>query len=97
MAEATNDRAGELPPESDRELVAVANPLTGDVISYPAPEALLAMIRTACADLPVRTALLGNRSDSARAVVRRTAPCPGWAGPESGCRTCVATCARTST
>jgi N6-adenosine-specific RNA methylase IME4 len=47
MAEATNDRAGELPPGSDRELVAVADPLTGEVISYPAPEAVLAMIRHA--------------------------------------------------
>jgi glycerophosphoryl diester phosphodiesterase len=32
---------------------------------------LLAMIREACADLPVRTALLGNTSDPAAAVVRR--------------------------
>jgi glycerophosphoryl diester phosphodiesterase len=33
--------------------------------------ALLAMIRATCADLPVRTALLGDRSDSATAIVRR--------------------------
>jgi len=33
--------------------------------------ALLAMIRATCADLPVRTALLGDRSDSAPAIVRR--------------------------
>jgi glycerophosphoryl diester phosphodiesterase len=33
--------------------------------------ALLAMIRTTCADLPVRTALLGEKSDPAGAVVRR--------------------------
>jgi glycerophosphoryl diester phosphodiesterase len=33
--------------------------------------ALLAMIRRTCADLPVRTALLGDKSDSAPAVVRR--------------------------
>ncbi len=33
--------------------------------------ALLAMIRATCADLPVRTALLGDRSDSAADVVRR--------------------------
>jgi glycerophosphoryl diester phosphodiesterase len=32
---------------------------------------LLAMIRGACADLPVRTALLGDRSEPAPAVVRR--------------------------
>jgi glycerophosphoryl diester phosphodiesterase len=32
---------------------------------------LLAMIRSACADLPVRTALLGEKSDPATAVVRR--------------------------
>jgi glycerophosphoryl diester phosphodiesterase len=32
---------------------------------------LLAMIRATCADLPVRTALLGNRSDSAADVVQR--------------------------
>jgi glycerophosphoryl diester phosphodiesterase len=33
--------------------------------------ALLAMIRAACADLPVRTALLGDRAASATLVVRR--------------------------
>lgn len=33
--------------------------------------ALLALIRAACADLPVRTALLGERSAPAAAVVRR--------------------------
>jgi glycerophosphoryl diester phosphodiesterase len=33
--------------------------------------ALLAMIRAACADLPVRTALLGDRSASAAHIVRR--------------------------
>jgi glycerophosphoryl diester phosphodiesterase len=33
--------------------------------------ALLAMIRTACADLPVRTALLGGKTDPADDVVRR--------------------------
>jgi glycerophosphoryl diester phosphodiesterase len=33
--------------------------------------ALLAMIRGTCADLPVRTALLGDRSDSATVMVRR--------------------------
>jgi glycerophosphoryl diester phosphodiesterase len=32
---------------------------------------LLAMIRSACADLPVRTALLGEKSDPAATVVRR--------------------------
>jgi glycerophosphoryl diester phosphodiesterase len=32
---------------------------------------LLAMIRATCADLPVRTALLGNRSDPAAEIVRR--------------------------
>jgi glycerophosphoryl diester phosphodiesterase len=34
---------------------------------------LLAMIRATCADLPVRTALLGNSADPAAAVVRRAA------------------------
>jgi glycerophosphoryl diester phosphodiesterase len=34
---------------------------------------LLAMIRTACADLPVRTALLGETSDAADAIVARAA------------------------
>jgi glycerophosphoryl diester phosphodiesterase len=33
--------------------------------------ALLSLIRRTCADLPVRTALLGNTSDSAAEVVRR--------------------------
>jgi len=33
--------------------------------------ALLAMIRRTCADLPVRTALLGEKTDPAAAVVRR--------------------------
>ena len=33
--------------------------------------ALLAMIRATCADLPVRTALLGDKSDAAAEVVRR--------------------------
>jgi glycerophosphoryl diester phosphodiesterase len=33
--------------------------------------ALLGMIRRACADLPVRTALLGGKADPASAVVRR--------------------------
>jgi glycerophosphoryl diester phosphodiesterase len=32
---------------------------------------LLAVIRTTCADLPVRTALLGDKTDPAAAVVRR--------------------------
>ena len=35
--------------------------------------ALLAMIRAACADLPVRTALLGHTADAATEVVRRAA------------------------
>jgi glycerophosphoryl diester phosphodiesterase len=35
--------------------------------------ALLAMIRTACADLPVRTALLGEKSDETVAIVHRAA------------------------
>lgn len=35
--------------------------------------ALLAVIREQCADLPVRTALLGDKCDSAAAVVRRAA------------------------
>jgi glycerophosphoryl diester phosphodiesterase len=32
---------------------------------------LLALIRTTCADLPVRTALLGEKTDSAAVIVRR--------------------------
>ena len=32
---------------------------------------LLAMIRATCADLPVRTALLGEKSEPAAAVVQR--------------------------
>lgn len=35
--------------------------------------ALLAMIREACADLPVRTALLGEKSDPAEQIVQRAA------------------------
>jgi glycerophosphoryl diester phosphodiesterase len=34
---------------------------------------LLVLIRAACADLPVRTALLGDRSDEAAEIVRRAA------------------------
>ena len=34
---------------------------------------LLALIRAACADLPVRTALLGDKTDAATTVVRRAA------------------------
>jgi glycerophosphoryl diester phosphodiesterase len=34
---------------------------------------LLAVIRAACADLPVRTALLGEKADPAAAIVRRAA------------------------
>jgi glycerophosphoryl diester phosphodiesterase len=50
-------------------LAVAAGPAAITVSSF--DRVLLAMIRRACADLPVRTALLGNTSDPTAAVVRR--------------------------
>ncbi len=52
------------------EVLAVAAGRADITISSFDP-ALLAMIRRACADLPVRTALLGGKADPAAAIVRQ--------------------------
>ena len=48
-------------------------PATPDITVSSFDADLLAMIRGACADLPVRTALLGDKTAPAAAVVRRAA------------------------
>jgi glycerophosphoryl diester phosphodiesterase len=72
-AKPVTDRA-RMQPTADAVAAALATYAGNAVITVSSFDAdLLAMIRAACADLPVRTALLAETSDAADAIVARAA------------------------